>query len=435
MSRQTPPRHGRRPLPQRMDYATDLTGFDRRLLDQLLAVAAEHRHARPRPATAPRRRRGTRRYRLAAVAALVIATVAGVQLTTVGPSQLRPGTGAPANAAETLSALAQTAAAQPGPGPGRYYYSKTLEGTTRVGTVDGVRFQSDQTQSNEVWVSAAHDGRRAIRVKAQGPRYRFPTPADERGFDHYWQAIRTLRNATPDPRTVHRVDRSYTVNDRSGDTDGKHSNQLPDGSTDETQPPPLTIDVEAPDRVFGMTVTVHDLPTQPQPLNATITAVAERYAEKATRDNSAARHSTREPSRLVQPPSRHALVNAYRWQLTLDLLTKPAASPQLRAAAFQVASNLPGVSLTAPNTTDRLGRTGVKLATTTIEPGGSIPTRVEILFDRTSARLLSYDLLIPNDDPSCARGCGGPANLTNKPTREFTIFVQTGTVTSPNDTP
>ena len=73
-----------------------------------------------------------------------------------------------------------------------------------------------------------------------------------------------------------------------------------------------------------MTVTVHDLPTQPQPLNATITAVAERYAEKATRDNSAARHSTREPSRLVQPPSRHALVNAYRWQLTLDLLTKPA---------------------------------------------------------------------------------------------------------------
>src|SRR6266498_1090510 len=98
------PRHGRRPLPQRMDYATDLTGFDRRLLDQLLAVAAEHRHARPQTATAPRRRRGTRRYRLAAVAALVIATVAGVQLTTVGPSQLRPGTGAPANAAETLSA-------------------------------------------------------------------------------------------------------------------------------------------------------------------------------------------------------------------------------------------------------------------------------------------------------------------------------------------
>ncbi len=127
-------------------------------------------------------------------------------------------------------------------------------------------------------------------------------------------------------------------------------------------------------------------------------------------------------------------MNAYRWQLTLNLLTKPAASPQLRAAAFQVASGLPGVSLSAPNTTDRLGRSGVKLTTTTIEPGGSVPTRVEILFDRASARLLSYDVLVPDDDPSCARGCGGPTGLTNKPVREFTVFVQTGTVISPNDT-
>ncbi len=246
MHRQIPPRHGQRPLPQRTDYATDLTGFDRRLLDQLLAVAAEHRHARPQTATALRRRRITRRHRLAAVGALVVAALAGLQLTTVGPSQLRPGRGAPANAAETLSALAQTAAAQPAPGVGRYYYSKTLEGTTWVGTVDGARFQTDQTQSNEVWVSAAQSGRRAIRVKAQGPRYRFPTPADERGFDRYWQAIRTLRNGSPDPRTSYRIDRSYTVNDRTKDTDGKHSNQLPDGIADETQPPPLTIGVEAP---------------------------------------------------------------------------------------------------------------------------------------------------------------------------------------------
>jgi len=425
MNRPTLPRHGRRPPQQRPDYATDLNGFDQRLLDQLLAVAAERRHVHPATVTAPRRRRAAWRHRLAAAGVLAAVVLAGLQLTTVGPSQLRPGGGAPASAAETLSALARTAVAQPGPGGGRFYYSKTLVGETSVGTVDGVRFQADRTETREVWVSAARDGRRTIRVKAEGPRYRFPTPADERGFDRYWQDIRTLRKGSRDPRTIHRVDRSYTVGDRTTDVDGKHSNQLPDDG----------FAVEAPDRVFGLTVAVADLPTQPRTLDARITAVAERYANQAVGENGAGRRSIREPGRLVQPPSQQALLNAYRWQLTLDLLTKPAASPPLRAAAFEVASGLPGVRLIDHNAADPLGRAGVKLATTTIEPGSSIPAQVEILFDRASARLLSHEVLVPEDDPFCTRGCGGLPNLTNEPVREFTVFVQAGAVPSPNDTP
>lgn len=74
-----------------------------------------------------------------------------------------------------------------------------------------------------------------------------------------------------------------------------------------------------------------------------------------------------------------------------DLLRLPDASPELRAALFEVAAGLPRVELVG-DTTDEAGRTGTAVALRSTDLGAE--TRTELVFDVETADVLEIRTLI-----------------------------------------
>jgi hypothetical protein len=147
------------------EYATELSGFEQRLLTGLVAVVAADHEPVAAPAARGRRRAGRAdragfawwTLRMAAAVVAVVAVVATVQVVDVGPSAVRDraGGGAPANAAE-LGALAAKAVRDvpgPYPKPGQWVYIKTM-------VASDARFI----------VRSDDEGDRLERVPAEGPR-------------------------------------------------------------------------------------------------------------------------------------------------------------------------------------------------------------------------------------------------------------------------
>lgn len=174
------------------EYATELTGFERRLLTALTVVVAGDDQV-PAPAS-PGWRRGGRagsaswRRRLAVAAVAAVAVAATVQVVDVGPPRIRvqAGGGAPANAAE-LGALAARAARSAAPGlypkPGQWVYSKTIVARdagwrleVRGGKVRVVEEPALAPHATEAWVQVGPKPGWAITVVTNQTGSTFAVP-------------------------------------------------------------------------------------------------------------------------------------------------------------------------------------------------------------------------------------------------------------------
>jgi hypothetical protein len=79
-----------------------------------------------------------------------------------------------------------------------------------------------------------------------------------------------------------------------------------------------------------------------------------------------------------------------RWSCLNQLLTKEAAGPELRAAAFEALSRLPGVALVGRQVPDRKGRPGIGIALSG-EDGSTGPVRDVVIYDPATSRALSFE--------------------------------------------
>jgi hypothetical protein len=97
-----------------------------------------------------------------------------------------------------------------------------------------------------------------------------------------------------------------------------------------------------------------------------------------------------------------------------DLLRETWTTPQVRAALYQVAAELPGVELVG-RVVDDAGRAGVAVAYA--QPGGDARSRLELIFDPTTAELLGERQVMVEDStvdvqsggPGAVYGGVGPA--------------------------
>jgi hypothetical protein len=97
-----------------------------------------------------------------------------------------------------------------------------------------------------------------------------------------------------------------------------------------------------------------------------------------------------------------------------DLLREASPPPMVRAALYQVAAELPGVELVG-RVVDGAGRRGVAVAYT--NPSSDAPSRMELIFDPTTAELLGWNEVLVADSsvdvesggPGAIYGAVGPA--------------------------
>jgi hypothetical protein len=118
-----------------------------------------------------------------------------------------------------------------------------------------------------------------------------------------------------------------------------------------------------------------------------------------------------------------------------DLLREASPPPKVRAALYQVAAELPGVELVG-RVVDGAGRPGVAVAYT--NPSSDLRSRLELIFDPTTAELLGWSEVLVADStvdvetggPGAIYGAVGPAG-----TRTFmTTYLVSGVVDSTTDT-
>ena len=111
-----------------------------------------------------------------------------------------------------------------------------------------------------------------------------------------------------------------------------------------------------------------------------------------------------------------------------DLLSETYASPQLRAALYQVAATLPGVELVGTVTDDQ-GRTGTAVAY------ASQGVRTELIFDPTTSALLEERVVV-TDSSKIGPSSGVPPhdNIPAGTVVQNTIYVTLGVVDSTSST-
>jgi hypothetical protein len=175
------------------DYATELTGFERRLLTGLAAVVAAGDDQAAAAASRGRRRGGRagsapRRLVAVAVAAAVVAVT--LQVVDVGPRTVREraGGGAPANATELAALAAKAAESEPTAKPSQWIYFKTLVAV--VPPPSGVELRgraAELLRSKEWWLRV--DGTRFAQL--EGGR------VVVRRFSKSWRALNSQYRMVP----------------------------------------------------------------------------------------------------------------------------------------------------------------------------------------------------------------------------------------------
>ena len=117
-----------------------------------------------------------------------------------------------------------------------------------------------------------------------------------------------------------------------------------------------------------------------------------------------------------------------------DLLRGTYTSPEVRAALYQVAADLPGVELVG-RVVDGAGRSGVAVAYTSMN--SDAPSRMEMIFDPRTAELLGWNEVLVADStvdvesggPGAIYGAVGPAG-----THTFTTtYLVSGVVDSTDE--
>jgi hypothetical protein len=107
-----------------------------------------------------------------------------------------------------------------------------------------------------------------------------------------------------------------------------------------------------------------------------------------------------------------------------DLLRETDASPQLRAALYQVAASIPGVTMLG-SVTDHSGRPGVGIA---FVSGG---TRHELIFDPATAALLGEEDVVVGPPPATTQGPAYPVGTV----ADWAVYVRSGVVDSTTAAP
>ncbi|MEJ7567705.1 MAG: CU044_5270 family protein [Gaiellaceae bacterium] len=262
------------------------------------------------------RRRRTSRRRVF----LVAAVVSVVALAAVVPATLLPDEriGASPAAAETLEQLAAVAGAQPASPGGRYLYTKarTLYSATESSTDPFAVFLPSIRES---WVAADGSGR--IRETPAKPV--FLSEADRERWT----------------QTGGWLDARAPTDQRSGARDNFRA--------------------------------ARNLPTEPDELEATLRAKAER--ENPT------------------PEDGYTVTGELLEQIR-SLLHSPAASSELRAALYRVMGRLDGVELVG-SVTDPIGRQGVAISGPAFYGDGDTARRQLIFDPKTSAVLADQTIL------------------------------------------
>ena len=367
---------------ERDGYARELTGFERRLLDDLHAVHAAGTRNGSEPAAAARTRKRPARPRWRPALALA-GTAAVMVAATVLPSVLADRSDDPAGTLRELAATAQAAPVSTAP----VSYAHTIAGTRYVSLTDGVELYTEVRSSQESWLPAA--------VSAAAPGHARAQPHELAGCEG---APSETACAEWLPRHAGELGLTTAPIDVVESEFPYH----PAGG----EPLSLTHQTLFPGLQLADGQSINSLPTEQAALDRAVREMVPLYEVAQDRSD----------------PNLRQIADDTRLRTLLRIVSSPAANPALRSAAYSLAETVPGTKQASDDAVDRLGRRGIKLTL------GEGEFRHEVIVDPAAATVLSWESFRPVP-PQTSR----PAEPVV--TSTFRLFVTTAGVSKMDEVP